>query len=156
MLMIQTPYITETSDLLTAIIPIAVPRNEIQHVMGPGIQEVMSTIASQGLAPIGPWFTHHLRRPTDSFEFEICVPIASPVVVTGRVQPSKWPATKVARTIYNGPYEGLAEAWGEFMEWLVANGYKRTSDLYERYLNGPESSADPSDWSTELNQPLES
>jgi len=154
--MIQTPYITETSDLLTAIIPIAVPRNEIQHVMGPGIQEVMSTIASQGLAPIGPWFTHHLRRPTESFEFEISVPIASPVIATGRVQPSRWPATKVARTIYRGPYEGLAEAWGEFMEWLEANGHKRTTDLYERYLSGPESSADPSDWSTELNQPIES
>ena len=80
--------------------------------MGPGIGEVMAAIAAQGLTPAGPWFTHHLRRPTDTFDFEICVPIAAPVTATGRVKPGRWPAMKVARTIYHGEYEGLGAAWG--------------------------------------------
>jgi uncharacterized protein YdhG (YjbR/CyaY superfamily) len=39
-----------------------VPRDEIHKVMGPGIDEVFSVLAAQGIAPVGPWFSHHLRR----------------------------------------------------------------------------------------------
>ena len=35
-----------------------------------------------------------------------------------------------------------------------AEGLAATGDLYERYLTGPETSPNPADWRTELNQPL--
>lgn len=45
---------------------------------------------------------------------------------TGRVKPGELPAaSKVARTVYHGSYEGLGAAWSE-----------------------------PASWRTELNQPL--
>ena len=152
--MLDTPQIIQTTTQLTAIIPMIVPREEIQSVMGPGIQELLATIAAQGIAPAGPWFTHHLRRPTDTFDFEISIPVAAPVTAAGRVLPGQWPAMKVARTVYHGPYEGLGEAWGEFIEWIEANGHAPAPDLWECYLAGPESSPDPADWRTELNRPL--
>ncbi len=152
--MIDTPHIIETTAQLTAILPMITTWDEIQNVMGPSLQELFATLAAQGIAPAGPWFTHHHRRPTDTFDFEICVPIATPVIASGRVQGGEWPAMTVARTIYRGPYEGLADAWGEFKDWLETAGYRRTPDLYERYLTGPESSPDPAAWQTELNQPL--
>ena len=154
--MLDTPQITRTTTQLTAIIPMIVPREEIRKVMGPGIQELLATIAAQGIAPAGPWFTHHLRRPTDTFDFEISIPVAAPVAAAGRVRPGQWPAMKVARTVYHGPYEGLAEAWGEFIEWIETNGHTPAPDLWECYLAGPESSPDPADWRTELNRPLTS
>src|SRR5207248_2790695 len=110
--MIETPQIIQTTAQLTATLHITVRREEIRDVMGPGIREVFDAVAAQGMTPSGPWFTHHLRRPTDTFDFDICVPVASPVKPTGRVQPGEWPAMKVARTVYCGPYEGLGEAWG--------------------------------------------
>ena len=154
--MLDTPQITRTTTQLTAIIPMIVPREEIRKVMGPGIQELLATIAAQGIAPAGPWFTHHLRRPTDTFDFEISIPVVAPVAAAGRVRPGQWPAMKVARTVYHGPYEGLAEAWGEFIEWIETNGHTPAPDLWECYLAGPESSPDPADWRTELNRPLTS
>ena len=51
--MIETPNITKTKDLLTAMVHVTVPRSEIQKVMGPGIQEVNEVIAAQGVAPAG-------------------------------------------------------------------------------------------------------
>ena len=60
----------------------------------------------------------------------------------------------MARTVYHGDYDGLAAAWGEFGAWIVANGHKASSDFWESYLAGPESSADPATWRTELNRPL--
>jgi effector-binding domain-containing protein len=152
--MIDKPRIVETTDQLTAVLHLTVPREEIQTAMGPGVCEVFAAVAAQAIAPAGPWFTHHLRRPTDTFDFEICVPVTRPMTESGRVVPSRWPAMKVVRTVYRGPYEGLGAAWGEFLEWIAANSYQPALDLWERYLAGPESSQDPADWRTELNQPL--
>ena len=60
----------------------------------------------------------------------------------------------VARAVYQGRYEGLAAAWGEFLAWVEAGGHPRAPDLWERYLVGPETSPDPTNWRTELNRPL--
>src|SRR5262245_15643397 len=103
--MLDTPQITQVAAQLTASIHLTVPREEIQHVMGPGIQEVMAVVAAQGITPTGPWLTHHLRMDPHTFDFEICVPVTSPVIATGRVKPSQLPAATVARTVYHGPYE---------------------------------------------------
>ena len=100
MSMIDIPEITHTTARHTAVIHVIVPREEIQNVMGPTIREVFETIAAQGIAPAGPWFTHHLRRPTGTFDFEASVPVATPIAPAGRVQPGEWPAMKVVRTVY--------------------------------------------------------
>ena len=59
------------------------------------------------------------------------------------VKPGELPAITAARTIYHGPYEGLGGAWGEFTDWIAANGQRPAPDLWEYYLAGPESSPDP-------------
>jgi effector-binding domain-containing protein len=151
---IDPPQITETADQLIVSISLVVPRAEIQAVMGPAIREIYSALAAQGIAPAGPWFTHHRRRPTDTFDFAACVPVASPVAAAGRVQPGCLPAARVARTVYRGPYEGLGGAWGELCDWIEANGHVPREDLWECYVVGPESSHDPAAWRTELNRPL--
>jgi effector-binding domain-containing protein len=152
--MIDTPQITQTVAQLTAFIHLTVPRQQIRNVMGPGLSEVRAAIAAQGIAPAGPWFTHHLRMDPGTFDFEICVPVTAPVAAEGRVRPGQWPATRVARTVYHGNYDGLGSAWGEFDAWVASNGYKPGPDLWECYVAGPESSPDPSTWRTELNRPL--
>ena len=152
--MLETPRIVETAERLTAVIRLTVPSSEVRNVMGPGIKEVMDVIAAQGIAPAGPWLTHHLRRPGETFDFEICVPVSEPVKPEGRVRPGRWPAMKVARAVYRGPYEGLGAAWGEFGGWIAANGHSPADDLWEQYVIGPESGPDASGYRTELNRPL--
>lgn len=152
--MIDAPQIIQTTAQLTAVIHLNIPRDEIRHVMGPGIGELMSTLAAQGVTPTGPWFSHHLRMAPDVFDFEISVPVASPVTAAGRVKPGLLPATTLARTVYRGPYEGLGSAWSEFDQWLAAQGHTPASDLWECYVAGPESSPDPSSWQTQLNRPI--
>jgi len=154
--MIDTPHIIQTTAQHTAIIHLTITLDEMMQVFGPSVTELMTTIAAQGIAPSGPVFTHHLRHPTDTFDFELSVPVGIPMAAAGRVQPSVWPAMKVARTVYTGPYEGLPAAWGEFLNWVEANGHTPTQDLWECYVTGPHSSADPTTWRTEFNQPLTS
>ena len=122
--------------------------------MGPGLSELMSTVAAQGVSPAGPWFTHHLRMDLDIYDFEISLPVMSPISPSGRVQPSQSPAATVARTIYHGDYEGLGSAWGEFDAWITAEGHTPGPDLWECYIAGPESNPDPATFRTELRRPL--
>ena len=151
---IDEPQIIQSEARHTAIIRFTIPRNEIRNVMGPGIGEVMATVTAQGVGPAGPVYSHHLKMDPAIFDFEVGVPVNSPVAEAGRVKPGQLPATKVAKTIYHGPYEGLGAAWGEFSAWIEANGLTPAADLWECYVSGPESSPDPTEWKTELNRPL--
>jgi effector-binding domain-containing protein len=152
--MLDTPRIVESPHQLTAVIHLTIPREEIRNVMGPAITEVRTAVAAQGMTPSGPWFSYHFRMDPAVFDFEVGVPMSSPVAAAGRVNAGHLPAARVARTVYRGSYEGLPDAWGEFDAWITANGYTKRGDLWERYVAGPESSADPATWCTELNRPL--
>jgi effector-binding domain-containing protein len=152
--MIDRPEITRTEAQPTAVIRMTIPKDRIQHEMGPGIQELMATVAAQGVGPAGPWYSHHFRIDPQEWDFEIGVPVTGPVTPAGRVQPGELPAAMVARTVYRGPYEGLGAAWGELDGWVDAGGHTAAPNLWECYVAGPESSSDPADWRTELNRPL--
>jgi effector-binding domain-containing protein len=152
--MLDKPQIAQTAAQPTAIIRLTIPREEIRNVMGPGHRELMAAVAAQGIAPAGPWFTHHLRMDPDIFDFEIGVPVTAPVSAAGRVKAGQLPAATVARTVYHGAYEGLGPAWAEFDAWITAQGHTPGPDLWECYVAGPESNPDPATWRTELNRPL--
>jgi effector-binding domain-containing protein len=152
--MIDTPRFVQSVAQQTAFIHLTIPRSEMQDMIGPAIGELFSTLAEQGIAPAGSLFSYHLAMDPETFDFRISVPVAQPVAASGRVEPGELPARSVARTIYHGPYEGLGAAWGEFHAWIEANGHKPAADLWECYAAGPESSPDPANWRTELNQPL--
>lgn len=152
--MLDSPQIKQTADQQTAVIRFTIPRAEIGSVMGPGFHELMGTLAAQGIAPSGHWFSHHLRVDPDVFDFELGVPVSTPVSPVGRVVQGVLPGATVIRTTYHGGYEGLGEAWGEFEAWIQAEGMKTTDNLWESYVAGPDSNPDPATWRTELNRPL--
>ena len=154
--MISAPQIVETSAEEAAVIHLNIPRSEMMKQFGPAIGELLAELHTQGIEPVGGVFAHHLKMSPEMFDFELGIKVTAPVRDNGRVRRGGLPATKVARTVYSGPYEGLAEAWGEFSSWMDARGLKRTDDLWEVYSVGPQSSPDPTNWRTELNKPLRS
>ena len=151
---LDSPQILRTSAQPVALLPLTVPRAEIQKVMGPGLQELTSAVAAQGIPTAGPWFTHHLKMDPAVFDFEIGVPVAAPISPAGRVRPGTWPATRMARTVHRGGYEGLGPAWSTLDAWIKAEGHEAAQDLWERYVKGPESGPDSSAYRTELSRPL--
>jgi effector-binding domain-containing protein len=152
--MIDDPQIIETTAKATAIIRLTVAKSEMGKIFGPGIVELMTELAAQGIQPTGPVFAHHLKITPEKFDFELSVPVSAPVKSAGRVQPSEWPSMVVARTVYHGPYEGLPAAWGEFMDWIEAGGHTPAEDLWECYITNPDSDPDPANWRTELNREI--
>ena len=88
------------------------------------------------------------------FDFEVGVPVAMRAIAAGDVRPGELPATTIARTVYHGGYEGLGDAWGEFVQWIESEGYTPAADLWECYAVGPESGMDSARWETQLNRPI--
>ena len=152
--MIDTPQIVQTTDQLTAVIRLTIPRTDIQREIGPGIEELMKVVAEQGIGPAGPWLSHHLRLVPEMFDFEIAVPVLAPVQPTGRVQPGRLPAARAARATHAGHYDHLGTSWSELVAWIEGNGYTPGEDFWEVYRVGPESSQNPDDWRTDLYRPL--
>ena len=152
--MLEKPTIQQTQTQKAAVIRLTIPRNKIQEEMGPGYNELMTTLKEQGITPTGPWFSHHFRMDPAVFDFEIGVPVSSDVKPAGRVKVGELPAARVARTVYQGGYEGLGPAWGEFDAWLAREGHNTIGDLWEVYAAGPETGPDSSNYRTELNRPL--
>ena len=146
--------IVETKELMTAVISLAILRTEIQVAMNAAIAEIISTLSAQNIAPAGPLFSYHLKRPSDMFYFEVGFPVTTPVTPTGRVTLSKLPSTKVARAIYSGGYEGLAGAWGSFFSAIKSQNLEAQGIFWESYTSGPQHSSNPANWITELNCPL--
>jgi effector-binding domain-containing protein len=152
--MIDTPTIVKTAGTRAAIVHLTIPKAAIQKEMGPGIAEVRAALAAQNIKATGPWFTRHYKIDPDIWDFDIGVPVAKPVAATGRVTNGELPAVTVARTIYHGGYEGLADAWPRLDAWLAAEGRKGAGWLWEMYLVDPSVSSDPAAWQTELFRPL--
>lgn len=158
--MIEAPEIVQSQHQTAAVIRIQCPREQIKAEVEPAIKEILAALAAQGTSPQGPLFMHHLTMSRTHFDVEIGFPVGTAVSESGRVRMSALPAARVARTIYRGPYEGLSAAWDELGRRLSKDGPVDRSvpspleTLWERYLVGPETSSDPSQWRTELNLPL--
>ena len=148
---IDPPVITRTTEKRSAIIHLNIPGKDMPKFMDPAIQEILAVLKHQGLHPSGPMYSYHLRRPSDTFDFELGFPVSKEIKPRGRVVPGILPTERVARTVYQGPYEGLAQAWGLLNEWVVKEGHQGAGRFWECYLNNPDEAGDTSNYRTELN-----
>ena len=151
---IDQPFPARFESKDVAQIHVVVPRAEIGTAMQAALRELSALLREQNIEPAGPWFAHHSRRPTDTFDFAVCFPVARPVEPSGRVAYARIAAVDVIRTIYRGPYEGLPQAWPEFMNWVQARNLATREDIFEVYTVGRQESLDSATWQTELNCPL--
>jgi effector-binding domain-containing protein len=152
--MIDEPQITNTKAQASAVIRLAIQQSEMRKHVGPAIGELLALVKAQGIGPASAWYIYVHEMDAGRIDFEVGVPVRDPVEPAGRVKPGSLPATRVARTVYHGPYEGLPAAWGEFSEWITNNGHQPGKALWDVYLAGPETGSDASKWRTELNRPL--
>lgn len=149
--MITDPQIVDSPEVATAAIRLLIPSNEIAEHMDDAVMELVEAILDQDVEFAGPMVALHFRRPTTTFDCELAFPIASPIDEVGRVVNSRLPSVKVVRTVYQGPYEGLAAAWGDLQAWMAANAVVGTEMFMERYLTNPDVVEDPAQYQTELN-----
>ncbi|MDQ3099748.1 MAG: GyrI-like domain-containing protein [Bacteroidota bacterium] len=149
--MITSPELIRTHRAITACIHLIIPARQMAEHMDPAIAEVLDTLKQEGKFPIGPLFSLHNRRPTETFDFDLGFPVAEPITPQGRVVNGELPAVQVVRTVYQGPYEHVKKAWEELREWVRREGHGESGRFWESYLTDPGKESDPTQWRTELN-----
>ncbi len=149
--MIEDPRIVEVPAQAAAGIHLTIPAMEMGKYMDPAINEIIQVLSDQGQRPAGALFSYHLRRPSDTFDFEIAFPVAAEFDPKGRVRKIERPAARVARTVYTGPYEGLVSGWKALEKWAREQKLNESGRFWESYLTNPDQEPDPRKWRTELN-----
>lgn len=153
---LETPIRAKSPKQHIAYIHVVTPREEMQQAIHSALHELSTALKSQSIRPLGPWFAHHHRPPTETFDFDACFPVDEPLAPSGRIQNGELAAADVIRAKYRGGYEGLPQAWLEFRKWVTDNGHQTRGDAWEVYSIGPQQGRAPEEWETELNYPLAS
>jgi effector-binding domain-containing protein len=149
--MISEPQVITTTAQNTAVIHLLIPGRDMPKYMDPAIQEILKALRDQSISPAGPMFSYHHRRPSDTFDFELGFPVNKAITPAGRVVNGQLPAERVARAVYQGPYEGLAQAWPALRKWVQEQGHGEMGRFWESYLNNPNEVKSPDEYRTELN-----
>ena len=134
----------------TASIHMQIPVQAMPAEFPKALAEISAALQQQGIAPAGAIFAHHFRRPADTFDFNVCIPVARAITPVSRVEPVSLPALEVVQTTYHGDYAGLPHAWGDFIAQIASAAPALREDFLEAYVVGPHESSDPAAWRTQL------
>ena len=148
--MIDAPERTVRDAQQVAAIHLQIPLTAMRAEFPQAVADLFSALQQQGISAAGSVFAHHFRRPTESFDFNVCVPVMQPIQASGRVEAVAMPSLPVVKTTYRGDYAGLPHAWGEFIEKIHSHVPAMRGDFIEAYTVGPKESASSEEWRTDL------
>jgi effector-binding domain-containing protein len=159
--MSHEPQIQERAAQHYAAIPMTVPMDGLSSAVDSAFPELFGWLASQGITPAGPPLIRYLVIDmAGELQIELAVPVAAPVIASGRIQPGTLPEGRYAVLRHTGPYDGLIASnavlprWAqehgiEFDTWDTAQGSAWRSRA-EHYLTDPSQEPDPAKWETDV------
>ena len=115
------------------------PVSELPVAMG----GLTTWAASAGLQPAGaPFGVFHgsPETPTDSVQFEACMPVPAGTVADSAsgIAVKEFGGFTFAAMTHVGPYESLQPAYDSLAVWIDNNGYVITGPAVEFYLSDPQ------------------
>lgn len=113
-------------------------------------------LAEAEVEPVGPAFALYTKQPSETVDLQVGIPIsagltqAQPIEGGLIVIPSELPAGSMAVVSHFGGYDGLGEAWAQFLKDVVAAGHHPGLPFIELYVTEPSPEADPATLRTDL------
>ncbi|WP_017835199.1 GyrI-like domain-containing protein [Dietzia sp. UCD-THP] len=145
----------------------AVPMATIAEFFDSAFGTALPALFAAGVTPAAAPFASYTRiteEPEPQADLEIGFPLAEPLpdgVVAEpegeggmRVVASELPAGQVAAMSYLGSYDGLGEAWQEFMGEIGSLGRAPGTPFWEAYVTEPSPDIDPATLRTDLFCPV--
>lgn len=133
----------------------SLPVAEMVSFMDGSFNALGSAMQAGVFAPIGPAFSRYNSAFGETVDIEAGFPVAEPLTrehAAGdiTVVASELPAGLLATAKYRGAYDGLGDAWGEFLEAVKTEGYELLLPYWEAYDTEPTPETDPADLITGL------
>lgn len=119
------------------------PTSEIREFMDTAFSALGRAIAAGDVQPVGPAFSRYDSPYGEVVDVEVGFPIDQSLAATIETEgvdivASELPACRLAVTKYVGEYEGLGEAWGEFIGAVKGAGHDPGMPYWEAYDEMPE------------------
>lgn len=115
---------------------------------------VAAELERQGVAPSGPPFARYRGMPGATVDVEAGFPVAAAVAGHDGVEPGSLPGGRAARAVHVGPYDTLELTYAEIAEAVGETGGRLADEMWESYLDGPDTQPDPGAWRTLVTCPL--
>lgn len=152
--------IVETNEIPTAIVwGESVPQSQMKTFYDHAFEAVFASIQQAGLHRAGPAYALYTamgQGEDPHYDLEIGVPVNGEI--DGSIElpdletvfGSELPECKAATYRYTGSYDGLSQAWADFMVAIEARGLKTGQPRWEVYVTEPTPQTDPAELVTEL------
>lgn len=127
------------------------PMTQIAPFYDSTFSAIFPVLSAAGIAPTGAAFGLYTRTPSETVDIEAGIPVGrAPQDLPEGLAASSLPAGQVVATSYLGPYDGLGDAWGAFMDEVSAAGHTPALPFWEVYVTEPGPDVDPATLRTDL------
>ncbi|GHH77992.1 GyrI-like domain-containing protein [Promicromonospora soli] len=111
-------------------------------------------LEARGVDPAGPPVALYEGMSEGTFEVTAGFPVPTGAAPSDDVVVAMLPGGATVEVIHEGSYDGLSDTYEELTAWFEENGMTPPTVMWEEYLVGPESGADPSHWQTRIVYPV--
>ncbi len=137
-----------------------VKRRRVAHdgmsdALGEILPAVFEYAVKNGVAIVGQPFCRYLDWSPSGVTVEAGLPIAAAHEGSGDIVSLEIPAGPALSTVHVGPYDTLDQAYAAVEAWVVEHARTTSAPAMEIYVTDPGEVPDPSQWQTEVVQPLE-
>lgn len=127
---------------------------DLPRFFGFAFGELVCRLRVLGVTPAGAPFAIYHEFGPDEVDVEACLPVGRAVSSVGSIGARVLPPVTVATTLHVGPYETLGVAYAALADWIDVHGREASGPVRERYLIGPGDQAAPTEYRTEIEQPV--
>lgn len=131
-----------------------VPPALFQSFLGGAFSELYGCLATGGVEPEGPPIARYHAFSPEVIDVEVCLPVPSGTIGTGRITSEVLPAATVATLVHLGSYDGEGEAYADLEQWIQSHGFEHGGPPRERYLVGPDAGVEPTEYRTQIEMPI--
>lgn len=121
---------------------------------GRAFSETAEQLGKEGATPAGPAIAVYRGKVTDVADVTAGFPVSPGTVPGGPLETVTLPGGPAVAATHVGPYDTLGQTYETIATWMEQQHLTPAETMWEEYLTGPETSADPSNWNTRIVFPL--
>ena len=126
----------------------------LTEFFGRAFAEVTAALDQKGVPPAGPPVAFYAGVTEQAADVTAGFPVVGSVTPARGLVALTLPGGPTVEATHVGPYDGLADAYADLTRWFEEQGLTPSAVMWEEYLVGPESVADPSRWQTRIVYPM--
>ncbi len=131
-----------------------VPMTELTDFFGRAYTVTGAEIEKQGVEQAGPPISMYHGIPTDTIDITAGFPVNQPITPANGTVVATLSGGPAIETIHTGSYDSMTGTYNDLMTWLEEQHIAVPEDMWEEYLIGPDTEADPATWQTRIVIPL--